>query len=90
MCAERTQQFIQKILGECNGESKSLRLHLKLQWYAQAGFNKFPCRDVMFVYFLVKLFLVLVPGGLCLLNKEVSGFFFVCMCVCVIGLVNPC
>lgn len=63
--------------GSLRVESKTFRLHRKLQPYARAGFNKFPRRDEMCIYFLASCAECPFNVGLSWLHKEVSA-----ICVC--------
>ena len=45
-------EIVTGALGDLGVESKTFRLNGKLQPNARVGFNKFPCGDAMFVYFL--------------------------------------
>ena len=57
--------------------SKTFRLQRKLQPYARAGFNKFPRRDEMCIYFHASFAECPFSVGLSRLHKEVSA-----ICVC--------
>lgn len=72
-------QIVTDASGYFGIESKTFRRNQKSQPYAWAGFNKFPCRDMMFVYFFASCSGVR-SGWAVPTNKEVSAF-----CLCCVG-----
>lgn len=63
------------------GRIKNLQAKSEIAAVRSAGFNKFPCRSEMFIYFLASCAECTFTVGLSLLHKEVSG-----ICVCCVWL----
>lgn len=87
-------EIVTGALGYLGVESKTFRLNRKLQPYARAGFNKFPCRDAMGVFcFVLLLFCVLFFISLQVVLSVRSGWaapasqrsFGICICCVWLG-----